>query len=250
MESKPGVTKENERVVTAREVAKMIDHALLRPELTVDEVIEGCRLAAENDVASVCVRPCDVPLAKDILCGTNVAVTTVVGFPHGSHTTPVKVTEAREAIRAGVAELDMVLNIGRLRSHDYGYVERDIKAVVDAAHERRVIVKVILENSYLSDDLKRRACQICERAGADFIKTSTGFAAGGATLADICLMREAAGSQVRIKAAGSVCSLDRALAARRAGAVRLGTSSTRQILDEARAREVAAALCLNNQETS
>ena len=238
-----------EPAITAKEIAKMIDHSLLRPELTRNDVIEGCRLAAAYDVASVCVRPCDVALAKQLLNGTTVLVTTVIGFPHGSQTTNAKVFEAREAIEAGAAELDMVLNIGRLRSGDYEYVEGEIREVVDAAHEQGVLVKVILENAYLTDDAKRDACRICERAGADFVKTSTGFAPGGATLADLRLMRESVGARVRVKAAGGVRSLDRALAVRQAGAARFGATATRQILEEAKAREDAGDLRLNSAES-
>jgi len=236
-------------VLTVRDIAKMIDHSLLRPELTTGEVVEGCRLAAAYDVASVCVRPCDVGIAKQLLQSTNVLVTTVIGFPHGHHTTAVKVFEAQEAIRDGAAELDMVLNIGRLRSGDDDYVEADIKAVVDVAHRQGVVVKVILENAYLIEDMKRRACRIAEAAGADFVKTSTGFASSGATLSDLRLMRESVGPAVRIKAAGGVRSLDRALAVRQAGAIRLGATATRQILEEAKAREEAGTLHLKSEET-
>ncbi len=242
-------TQVREQTVTAADIAGMIDHSLLRPELTSDEVVEGCRLAAAYDVASVCVRPCDVALAKDLLKQTGVKVTTVIGFPHGSHATSVKVFEAREAIEAGAVELDMVLNIGRLRSRAYEFVEQDIRAVVEAAHVRGASVKVILENAYLTDDLKREACRICERAGADFVKTSTGFAPGGATLADLRLMRESVGPRVRVKAAGGIRSLDRALAVRQAGAARLGASATRAIVEEARAREAKGELRLNSTES-
>lgn len=249
MTNDPPISKQDKVSITVRDIAKMIDHSLLRPELTTDEVVEGCRLAAAYDVASVCVRPSDVSLAKSLLRGTAVMVTTVVGFPHGSHTTAVKAFEAREAVRDGAAELDMVLNIGRLRSGDFDYVENDIKAVVDVARLDRVKVKVILETAYLNEDLKRRACRIAEAAGADFVKTSTGFAAGGATLFDLRLMRETVGPKVQIKAAGGVRSLDRALAVRQVGATRLGATATRQILDEAKIRAEAGALRMNSEET-
>jgi deoxyribose-phosphate aldolase len=235
-------------ILTARDIAKMIDHSLLRPELTTEEVVEGCRLAATYDVASVCVRPCDVRLAKRLLLSTDVMVTTVIGFPHGHHTTAVKVFEAQEAIRDGAVELDMVLNIGRLRSGDDDYVAADIKAVVDVAHQQGVVVKVILENAYLSDDMKRTACRIAEAAGADFVKTSTGFAGSGATLSDLRLMRESVSPAIHVKAAGGVRSLDRALAVRQAGASRFGATATRQILEEAKAREAAGTLHLKSEE--
>jgi deoxyribose-phosphate aldolase len=235
-------------VLTVRDIAKMIDHSLLRPELTTEEIVEGCRLAATYNVASVCVRPCDVRLAKRLLQPTDVLVTTVIGFPHGHLTTAVKVFEAQEAIRDGAVELDMVLNIGRLRSGEDDYVSADIKAVVDVAHPHGVIVKVILENAYLSDDMKRRACRMAEAAGADFVKTSTGFAGSGATLSDLRLMRESVGPAVHVKAAGGVRSLDRALAVRQVGAIRFGATATSQILEEAKAREAAGTLRLNSEE--
>ena len=144
--------------VTARDIAKMIDHSLLRPELTAEEVREGCKLAAEYDVATVCVKPCDLGIATEVLRGTGVLPATVVGFPHGAHTTAAKVFEAEEAIRGCARELDMVLNIGRLKSRQFDYVEQDVKAVVDAAHPHGVIVKVILENCYLTE-IGRASCR-------------------------------------------------------------------------------------------
>lgn len=220
-----------------REIAKMIDHSLLKPELTIQQVIEGCRLAREYDVASVCVKPCDVKLAKKELAGSDVLVTTVIGFPHGAHTTEAKVFEAKQAIKDGAVELDMVLNIGRLLSRDFDYVEDDIRAVVEVAHAQDVKVKVILENCYLTDELKEIACRICEKAGADFVKTSTGYGTSGANIKDIELMRRVCSSKVKIKAAGGVRTLDAALAVKRAGATRFGATATKNILDEARVRE-------------
>ena len=169
---------------TCQEIAKMIDHSLLRPELTTDDVIHGCEIAKKYHVASVCCRPADVPLVAQALAGSGVKASTVIGFPHGSHATAVKVFEAEQAIRDGAEELDMVLNIGRLRSRDFDDVKRDIAAVVEVAHRQNVLVKVILENAYLTDELKVIGCQLVEQAGADFVKTSTGFAPGGAT--DTC----------------------------------------------------------------
>jgi deoxyribose-phosphate aldolase len=244
------VTKENDSLtdlkdnnrLTTREIAKMIDHSLLRPHLTREQVIEGCRLAKEYDVASVCVKPCDVEIAREELRGTDVLVTTVIGFPHGAHVTEVKVFEAEKAIKDGAVELDMVLNIGRLLSREFDYVERDIKAVVDVAHEKGVIVKVILENAYLTDELKEIACRICERAGADFVKTSTGFAPGGATISDLKLMRDTCSEKVRIKAAGGVRTLDDALSVRTVGTERFGATATKAILKEAARREADGTL--------
>lgn len=220
-----------------REIAKMIDHSLLKPELTTQQVIEGCRLAREYDVASVCVKPCDVKLAKGELAGSDVLVTTVIGFPHGAHTTETKVFEAKQAMEDEAVELDMVLNIGRLLSRDFDYVEGDIRAVVELAHSQGVKVKVILENCYLTDELKEIACKICEKVGADFVKTSTGYGTSGATIEDLELMRRVCSPKVAIKAAGGVRTLDAALAVRRAGATRFGATATKKILDEARARE-------------
>jgi deoxyribose-phosphate aldolase len=223
--------------VLTREIAKMIDHSLLKPELTTQQVIEGCRLAREYDVASVCVKPCDVKLAQGELAGSDVLVTTVIGFPHGAHTTETKVFEAKQAMEDGAVELDMVLNIGRLLSRDFDYVEGDIRAVVELAHAQGVKVKVILENCYLTDELKEIACKICEKVGADFVKTSTGYGTSGATIEDLELMRRVCSPKVEIKAAGGVRTLDAALAVRRAGATRFGATATKKILDEALARE-------------
>jgi deoxyribose-phosphate aldolase len=219
------------------DIAKMIDHSLLRPELTTEDVIKGCEIAKHYNVASVCVKPCDVETAKEMLCGSGVLVTTVIGFPHGSNKTEVKIFEAQRAIADGAVELDMVLNIGRLIGKDFDYVERDVKAVVDIAHSKGVIVKVILENCYLTDELKETACKICERSGADYVKTSTGFGTGGATLEDLMLMRRSCSEKVKIKAAGGVRTLDSALEVRKVGATRFGATATEKILDEAIGRE-------------
>jgi len=224
-------------MLTVKKIAKMIDHSLLKPELTVQQVIEGCKLAREYDVASVCVKPCDVKLAKKELVGTDILVTTVIGFPHGAHKTETKVFEAKQAIEDGAVELDMVLNIGRLKSRDFDYVEEDIGKVIAIAHDKGVKVKVILENCYLTDELKKIACKICENAGADFVKTSTGYGTSGATIEDLKLMRESCSKKTKIKAAGGVRTLDAALNVRRAGAARFGATATKAILDEAKVRE-------------
>ncbi|MDQ1657756.1 MAG: deoxyribose-phosphate aldolase [Cryptosporangiaceae bacterium] len=216
--------------VTVEQVAAMIDHSLLRPELTTAEVEAGCALAARYRVASVCVRPSDVGLAVGLLGGSGVLTGTVTGFPHGSTTTAAKVAETREAIAAGSAEIDMVLHIGRLRSGDLTYVEADIAAVVEAAEG--AAVKVILENAYLTDDEKVAGCRAAERAGAAFVKTSTGFAPGGATLADVALMRATVGPSVQVKAAGGVRTLDVLLEFASAGVTRFGATATATILDD------------------
>ncbi|MDR3119724.1 MAG: deoxyribose-phosphate aldolase [Clostridiales bacterium] len=232
----------SEQKVSVRDVAKMIDHSLLNPVMTKQDIIDGCKIAKEFDVATVCVKPSELALAKAELAGSGVLATTVIGFPHGANKTSVKAFEANEALADGAEELDMVLNIGRLLSRDFEYVEADIRAVAEAAHAKGAIVKVILENCYLTDELKRIACQICEKAGADFVKTSTGYGSGGATLEDLALMRAACGPNVRVKAAGGVRTLDKALEVRAAGADRFGATATKVIIEEARARESAGQL--------
>jgi deoxyribose-phosphate aldolase len=221
--------------VTYRQVAKAIDHSLLRPELTLSDVEKGCDLAARYQVASVCVRPADVVLAARLLQGSEVAVGTVVGFPHGSHKTTTKVFEAREALADGATELDMVINIGWLRSGEDRMVEDEIKAVVEAA-AGKALVKVILENAYLNDEQKVRGSKMTETAGADFVKTSTGFASTGATIEDLQLMRASVSDAVQVKAAGGVRSLDTLLEVMSVGVTRAGATRTAEILDDYRAR--------------
>ena len=223
------------RTLTVEQLAKTIDHSLLKPELTEQDVIEGCKLAKQYNVASVCVRPCDVPLAVSEMKGCDVKVGTVVGFPHGNTTTATKAFEARQAVADGAQELDMVMNIGALRSGRYDYVENDIRAVVEAAGEG-VIVKVILENCYLTDEEKVKACQLAEAAGADFVKTSTGFAVSGATIEDLKLMRASVGPRVQVKAAHGVRTLEAALQVIEAGATRFGATQTASILEDFKKR--------------
>ncbi|GAP10277.1 deoxyribose-phosphate aldolase [Bellilinea caldifistulae] len=231
------MTAINVKTITYEQLAKVIDHSLLRPELTSQEVIEGCQLAARYHVATVCVKPCHVRLAAEQLKDSDVLVSTVVGFPHGSSVTEIKVAEAQRAMDDGAVELDMVLNIGELRSGNDEYVYQDIKAVCDAAHARGVKVKVILENAYLTDEEKVRACQLAEKAGADWVKTSTGFAPGGAILDDLRLMRRSVSEKVQIKAAGGVRTLDALLAVIEAGVTRCGATATAKILDDFKARQ-------------
>ncbi len=225
----------NSATITYEQLAKVIDHSLLKPEMTDAEVIAGCELALRYNVASVCVRPCDVVLAAQLLAGSDVRVGTVIGFPHGSTTTAVKVFEANEAMTNGAVELDMVLNIAALRSGKADFVRADIAAVVEAARGR-AIVKVILENAYLDHDQKVLGCRLSEQAGAHFVKTSTGFAPSGATIEDLKLMRTAVGPHVQIKAAGGVRTLDIALAVIDAGCTRFGATATAAILDEFKQR--------------
>ncbi len=226
--------------VTLAEIAQVLDHSLLRPELTLDGLREGCALAREYAVVSVCVRPSDLPVAGAALAGSQVRLTTTVGFPHGVTTTAAKVAEARDALDQGAVELDMVMNVGRLRSGELRYVEDEIRALAEAAHARGALLKVIFENHYLDDEQKVAACRLSEAAGADFVKTSTGYAKGGATLADLQLMRRTCSAKVRVKAAGGVSTLDAVLAVMAVGVVRVGTSSTKAILDEARRRADAS----------
>ena len=227
--------------VTERQLAKTIDHSLLKPELDDAFVAAGCRLAAEYDVASVCVRPADVKRASAILVGTAVATGTVIGFPHGSSTTATKVFEARDALANGATELDMVIQIGALRSGRDQDVRDDVAAVVRIAHEAGAIVKVILENAYLTDDEKERGSRLVEAAGADFVKTSTGFAASGATHEDLALMRRVVSDHVQVKAAGGVRTLDDLVAVMNLGVTRIGATQTKPILDDFRARRAGSA---------
>ena len=217
---------------TCDDIAKMIDHSLLRPELTAEDIRKGCQIARKYKVATVCCAPCDVHTVMELLVGSGVKTTTVVGFPHGYNATATKVFEAEQAIKDGAVELDMVLNIGRLISGDYEYVKEDIQAVVEVAHRRNVPVKVIFENYYLTDEQKKDACRLCEEAGADFVKTSTGFAGGGATLEDLQLMRDNVSEKVQVKAAGGVRDLDMALKVRKIGCTRFGATRTETIMEE------------------
>jgi deoxyribose-phosphate aldolase len=220
--------------VTYAQLAVTIDHSLLKPMLTDDDVVAGCKLAADYEVVSVCVRPGDVSLATSELKGTDVAVGTVISFPHGHAATAIKVAEAAKAIADGAVELDMVLNIGWLLSGRHKAVEDDIAAVVDVSGD--ALVKVIFENAYLNDEQKITACRLTEAAGADYVKTSTGFAPSGATIEDLRLMRGNVGPGVKVKAAHGVRTLDALLAVIEAGADRCGATATATMLDDYRAR--------------
>lgn len=220
--------------LTAPQIAAMIDHAILKPEFTRAEVDAQLATAAEYGIFSVCVRPSDVAHAVEVLEGTGVAVGTVIGFPHGTTSTAAKVAESRQAIADGAVELDMVQNIGWLRSGLVDEVETDIRAVVEAADG--LVVKVILETVFLTPDEIVAASKAAERAGAAFVKTSTGFAGGGATIDDLTLMRDSVSENVQVKASGGVRDLDTLLAMHAIGVTRFGTSGTKTILDDARAR--------------
>ena len=228
--------------LTERDIAKTIDHSLLKPELDDRFVEDGCRLAAAYDVASVCVPPVHVRRAAAILAGTDVAVGTVVGFPHGYATTETKVAETRQALADGATEIDMVLQIGALKSDRDADVLADIAAVVDVAHAAGALVKVIFENAYLTDDEKIRACHLTEAAGADFVKTSTGFAASGATHDDLRLMRANTSPDIQVKAAGGVRTLDALLEVMALGVTRIGATQTQAMIDDFRARKAGLAV--------
>ena len=221
------------------QVAKTIDHSLLRPELDLEFVRDGVELARRYGVASATVRPADVAFAVELLEGSDVFVSTVVGFPHGSSATETKAFEAERAVELGAREVDMVLNIGRLRSGRADEVREDIAAVVAVAHAKGAIVKVIFENAYLDDAQKELACGLSEEAGAAFVKTSTGFAPGGATIEDLKLMRRCVGPHVQVKAAGGVRTLDALLEVMAVGVTRIGATATETILEDFKARKAA-----------
>ena len=226
---------------TYPEVAKMIDHSLLAPTLTQEQLEQGCRLALELDVASVCIMPYYLRRAAEILSGSTVRASTTIGFPHGGHTMAVKVAEARQALADGGQELDMVVNISPVLSGRWDYVRQDIAAVIDATHAAGQKVKVIFENCYLKDEHKIRLCEICGDLGADWVKTSTGYGTGGATHEDLKLMRRHSPPGVQVKAAGGIRDLDALLAVRALGVMRVGASRTADILAECRRRLAADA---------
>lgn len=222
--------------VTVVELAKMFDHSLLQPALTDVELAMGLETALQYNVASVCIKPYAVRQAARRLAGSTVAVGTVVGFPHGSHAPRVKLLEAEAALADGAEELDMVINIGKALSREWNYVADEIAAVVEAAHRQGAKVKVIFENALLQDEHKRELCRICGEVRADWVKTSTGYSSGGATLEDLKLMRECSPPWVQVKAAGGVRTLDMLLQVRALGVTRVGATATAQILEEARQR--------------
>jgi deoxyribose-phosphate aldolase len=221
------------QTASARDWASLIDHTLLKPEATEDDIRRLCEEAAQFHFASVCVNPAWVRASACHLRGTNVPVCTVIGFPLGATLADVKAYEARRAIFDGAREVDMVINIGALKSGDDCAVEHDIRAVVEVAHEYDVTCKVIIETALLTDEEKVRASLAAKRAGADFVKTSTGFAKGGATVADIALMRQAVGSELGVKASGGVKGLEDARKMVEAGATRIGASVGVKIAQEA-----------------
>ena len=215
--------------------AKMIDHSLLTPTMTVTQLEEGCALALAYDVASVCILPYYLRRCSELLAGSTVQPSTTIGFPHGGHTTHVKRLEAERAIADGCQELDMVVNISQVLSENWDYVTQDIRAVVNVAHAAGRKVKVIFENCYLRDEHKIRLCQICSELKADWVKTSTGYGTGGATIPDLQLMLANVSPGVEVKAAGGVRDFETLEQVRQLGVTRCGASRTREMLDAARA---------------
>jgi deoxyribose-phosphate aldolase len=218
------------------DIAKMIDHSLLNPALTTDEFESGCRVAREYEVASVCIQPYYLGTCRDRLRGSGVEPSTTIGFPHGGHSTSTKLAEVERALADGGTELDMVINISKARSGDWEYVRREIEELTSATHHGKAKIKVIFENAYLDEGAKIRLCEICGEIGVDWVKTSTGYAPSGATLADVRLMRRHSPAHVQVKAAGGVRTLDTLLGMRQAGATRVGASATATILEECRKR--------------
>jgi len=223
-------------LATYEALSKMIDHSLVRPELTGEQVTAGCEMAKRYRVATVSVRPCDVDLAVRLLGSSEVKVGSLAGFPHGSSTTAVKLYEIRDVLRRGAKEVDMVLNISKLLSREFQYVEMELLQASEACHEQGALLKVILENAYLTDELKIVACRICARAEVDFVKTSTAFASTGCTIEDLKLMRAHTPDHIGVKAAGGIRTLDKALEAYQAGCSRIGATATAAILDDWTAR--------------
>jgi deoxyribose-phosphate aldolase len=230
-----------------QELAAMIDHSVLQPTFTDEDLKKQCEVARKYNVASVCVKPYSVARATELLKGCDVKVGCVIGFPHGNSSTAVKVFEAEQACNDGAEEIDMVINIGKAVGGDWNYVEKEIKAVTDTCHTNNAIVKVIFETDYVTRiEDKIRLCEICTRVGADFVKTSTGygfvkqpngfFSYTGATVEDVKLMREHSGPRVQVKCAGGVRTLDDLLKMKAAGATRSGATATEAIIEEARKR--------------
>jgi deoxyribose-phosphate aldolase len=217
-------------------IAKMIDHSLLNPSLTTSELEDGCSLALRYDVASVCILPYALARCAEILAGSTVKASTTIGFPHGGHSTVTKLAEARQALEDGGQELDVVINISKARSGDWRYVRDELLALTEMVHAGGAKIKVIFENAYLDDDAKIRLCRICGEIGADWVKTSTGYAPSGATLPDLELMRKHSPASVQVKAAGGIRDLDTLLAVRAIGVSRVGATRTESMLEDCRRR--------------
>jgi deoxyribose-phosphate aldolase len=218
------------------DIAKMIDHSLLNPALTVPELEAGCQLALLYDTASVCILPYYAARCAQMLAGSTVQPSTTIGFPHGGHTTVVKLAEVKQALHDGATELDMVINISQARSGNWDYVANEIRMLTKATHSKGAKIKVIFENAYLDDPAKVRLCEICGEIGVDWVKTSTGFASSGATHPDLALMRRHSPPSVQVKAAGGIRTLDALLEVRALGVTRVGATRTAEMLDDCRQR--------------
>ena len=216
------------------DIAKMIDHSLLNPTLTTEDLDKGCQVALDYDVASVCIMPYYLERCAGMLKGSTVMASTTIGFPHGGHTRAIKLAEAKQALSDGGQELDMVVNISKVLSGDWDYVKQDIQAVVETTHEAGQKVKVIFENCYLADEHKIRLCEICSELKADWVKTSTGYGTGGATIEDLKLMRKHAAPGIQVKAAGGVRDIPKLLEVRALGVTRVGASRTVAMMEECR----------------
>lgn len=221
---------------TYLDIAKMIDHSLLNPVLTVPELEAGCALAARYDTASVCILPYYAARCSELLAGTTVHTSTTIGFPHGGHCTSVKVFEAAQALKDGATELDAVINISKAKSGDWEYVRNEIRELTAVVHASGARIKIIFENFYLTDQEKIALCEICGEIGVDWVKTSTGYAGGGATMEDLALMRKHSPAKVQVKAAGGVRDLDTMLKVRSLGVTRIGSTRTAAQLDDCRLR--------------
>ena len=221
---------------TYEQISKMIDHSLLNPVLTTAELEAGCKLAAEFDTASVCILPYSTVRCHELLAGTTVYTSTTIGFPHGGHRTNVKLFEAEQALKDGAQELDAVINISKAKSGDWDYIEEELRSLTNLTHAAGARIKVIFENFYLVDDEKIRLCRICGEIGTDWVKTSTGYAGGGATIEDLVLMRKHAPPHVQVKAAGGVRDLDTLLKVRSLGVTRVGSTRTAQQLNDCKVR--------------
>lgn len=217
-------------------IAKMIDHSLLNPSLTTPELEDGCALARRYNVASVCILPYYLARCASLLAGSTVHPSTTIGFPHGGHRTEIKLAEARQALKDGGRELDVVINISKARSEDWQYIHDELLALTETIHADGAKIKVIFENAYLDDAAKIRLCEICGAIGVDWVKTSTGYASSGATLADLKLMRAHSPERVQVKAAGGIRDLDALLEVRAIGVSRVGATRTESMLEECRRR--------------
>ncbi|KAI9485800.1 MAG: deoxyribose-phosphate aldolase [Benjaminiella poitrasii] len=220
--------------LNTEKLGKVFDHAILRPDQTTEDVVKGCEIAKQYNLASVCVKPCDVKQASELLQDTDVLVGTVISFPHGNSTTEAKITESLQAIEDGAVELDVVINIGHLKSALYDQVGQELKDIVKMAKTKlpNVIIKVIFETAYLTKDEIVKACELTQASGAEFVKTSTGFASGGATFEDIKLMRDSVPASMEVKASGGIKTLEQVLKYLELGATRIGSSSSGQIIEE------------------